>query len=77
MVCLGHYQGVYCLILFTILLLHQNVVALLNRLDAGLFGAVGFPVECEEEKEVLDSRECKHQRGGSGVVTVEDERLEV
>ena len=64
------------LVLFTIFLLQQNVVVLLGRFDDGLFGAVGSPVESEEKEEVLDSRECKHERGGSGVVTVEDERLE-
>ena len=64
--------------MFTILL-SQNVVVLLCRFDGGLFGfgAVGSPVECEEKKEVLDSREGKHERGGSGVVTVEDEWLEM
>ena len=63
--------------MFTIFLLQQNVVVLLGRFDDGLFGAVGSPVECQEKKEVLDSREGKHERGGSGVVTVEDEWLEM
>ena len=65
--------------MFTIFLAHQNVVVLLSRFDGGLFGfgAVGSPVECQEEKEVLDSRGSKHERGGCGVVTVEDERLEM
>ena len=63
--------------MFTIFLLQHNVVVLLGRFDDGLFGAVGPPVESQEKKEVLDSRECKHQRGGCRVVTVEDERLEL
>ena len=63
--------------MFTVFLRQQNVVVLLCRFDGGLFGAVGSPVECQEEKEVLDSRECKHKRGGCRVVTVEDERLEL
>ena len=73
----SHHNASDCLILFTVFLPLQNVVVPLRRLDAGLLGAVGSPVECQEEKEVLDSRECEHERGGGGVVTVEDERLEI
>ena len=55
----------------------EFIVVLLRDFDVSLLDAVGFPVECKEEEEVLDSSEGKHQRGGYWVVTAEDQRLEV
>jgi len=50
--------------------------ALFNIILGAHFAAVSFLVESHEENEVLNSSECKHDGGSSGVITREDERLE-